>query len=451
MKSNKTASISILLPVLNGRSYLDDALDTLLSQSFTDFEVIICDDGSSDGSYEILERFASEDKRIKLVKNNRKLGLFGNYNRCLEKAQGEYIKPFAQDDLLHPEILSRSFEVLEENPTVSLVSVGRRLISADGELIDDRNLPKSSDIVEAEVPHTGSTVIQKCLFPLINYLGEPSSVMFRQSAKGVGFDQNFYHIGDIEYWMRILLEGDYYFIPEDLCYFRNHQKSASVANSLQLLSAVDIVRLSKKFGWIIESCDYTEEEFLGKTVDDFSSYLRTLITAESISLTELRQAEDILLRKDEILACDSAEEREALVSRIAEDLTNFRELAFIALAQLGQKGSWVSSDVEEVAENKIKIKQMEDKIRELLNSPSWKSTKIFREFNRPFIDEPEIRFDQENWQSNTNKDTVAWQRQYIDYLQKLIDRILDSRSWKLTRPIRSIVETGSDNLSGPES
>lgn len=448
MTKSGIRSVSILLPVFNGSKYLADAVDSLTSQSFEDYELIICDDCSEDGSFELVEKLAASDERIKVFRNDKRLGLFKNYNRCLELSEAQFIKPFAQDDLLHPDCLKISLEALERYPTVSLMSVGRRRVSADGELIDDSDLPNSSNFVDAGVPITGSEVIQKSLFPLVNYIGEPSCVMFRRSAMGVGFDANFYHLGDIEYWLRILLEGDYYFEAEDLCYFRSHQGSASTVNSRQLLSAVDIVRLSRKFGWIIEGCDYTEEEFLCQTVDDFSSYMRTLIASDNMSLGDLRQAEDILSRREEILAAESEEERESLVSRMAEDLANFRELAYIAIMQLGQKGTWVNSDIEKVAENKIVIRSLEDQLRDMLNSPSWKATKLLREFNRPFINDSEIRFDQEKWQSSTNRDTVVWQRQYIDYLRNLIDKVLASRSWKLSGPIRAISESEPGGDSG---
>lgn len=451
MKTKGSKQISVLLPLFNGQKYLEDALDSLLSQSFEDFEIIVCDDNSSDESFQTATEFASRDNRVKLVKNKTRLGLFANYNRCMDLASGKFIKPFAQDDLLHPDNLSECFKVLEENPTVSLVSVSRRRLSSEGELINDRHLPGSSNIVDEGLPVTGSEVIHRCLFPLINYIGEPSCVMFRRSAAGVGFDENFYHLGDLEYWLRILLEGDYFYLPEHLTYFRNHLGSASTTNSQHLLSALDIVRLSKKFGWIIEGCDYTEEEFLCKTLDDFSSYLRVLITSEHISLGELRTRDDIFNRREDILSAKSDQERERLVSRMSEDLSNFRELAFIAMMQLGQKGAWVNSDIEEVASNKLVIRDLEKKIRDTLNSPSWKATQILRELNRPFIKEPEIRFDQEKWQSSTNKDTVEWQRQYIEYLKELIAGILASRSWKLAGPIRAVTSSKGGSTGGIEN
>src|SRR5277367_1600091 len=97
--------ISICLPVFNGEDYLEAAVKSALAQTYEDFELVVIDDCSSDSTAEIIASLKRQDKRIQPYRNEVRLGLFQNYNECLKRAQGTYIKPFAHDDLWFPSIL----------------------------------------------------------------------------------------------------------------------------------------------------------------------------------------------------------------------------------------------------------------------------------------------------------------------------------------------------------
>ena len=131
-------SVSILLPVYNGEAFLEAAIESALSQSFKDFELIVVDDCSTDGSWAIIERMRQRDPRIKSFTNETNQGLFANYNRCLSRAEGRYIKPFAQDDILAQDCLKRMFDVLEHDPSVVLVSSARNITDADGTIVETK-------------------------------------------------------------------------------------------------------------------------------------------------------------------------------------------------------------------------------------------------------------------------------------------------------------------------
>src|ERR1700676_4691905 len=94
--------VSVCLPIYNGTNYMEQALESVLAQTFKNFEFLITDDCSTDGTSEVIERFARLDKRIKYLKNERQLGLFGNYNACMAQATGRYIKLLGHDDVLKP-------------------------------------------------------------------------------------------------------------------------------------------------------------------------------------------------------------------------------------------------------------------------------------------------------------------------------------------------------------
>src|SRR5690349_18729732 len=95
--------VSVCLPVYNGEQYLRESIDSVLGQTYADFEILISDDGSTDSSAEICAQYADRDRRVRFWRNEANRGLFANYNICMNRARGEFIKPFAQDDVLHPE------------------------------------------------------------------------------------------------------------------------------------------------------------------------------------------------------------------------------------------------------------------------------------------------------------------------------------------------------------
>src|SRR4051812_42885322 len=102
--------VSICIPTYNGEKYLKECFDSVLAQTYANTEVIVVDDGSTDGTFKILEEYASKDNRIKLVKNSANLGLVGNWNRCLEIATGEWIKFAFQDDVLNKNCIEKMIE-----------------------------------------------------------------------------------------------------------------------------------------------------------------------------------------------------------------------------------------------------------------------------------------------------------------------------------------------------
>lgn len=110
--------VSIGLPVFNGERYLEGAVRAILEQTFTDFELVVCDNASTDGTADILARLSREDRRIKVHRNPVNIGAAPNWNRVFELSTGRYFKWVAHDDLHEPEFLERTVDVLEQDPGV---------------------------------------------------------------------------------------------------------------------------------------------------------------------------------------------------------------------------------------------------------------------------------------------------------------------------------------------
>jgi glycosyltransferase involved in cell wall biosynthesis len=112
--------VSVALPVYNGERLLPRALDSLLAQDFEEFELIICDNASTDGTAELCLAYAAKDPRIRYVRNERNIGVFPNFNKVVELARGEYFKWAAHDDWCDPRFLGRCVEVLDRRPEVAV-------------------------------------------------------------------------------------------------------------------------------------------------------------------------------------------------------------------------------------------------------------------------------------------------------------------------------------------
>jgi glycosyltransferase involved in cell wall biosynthesis len=256
-------TVSVCLPVYNGAKYLGASIESVLAQSYQDFEILISDDCSTDQTSGVMETYAKQDKRVKAWTNEKNLGHYPNYNACIEKASGKYIKLFAQDDLLHPDFLARFVLIFDQNPKVGLVNCARNWLDADGKNIS----AESETDIKLTKPFAKDTVIPgidalaSTLGEAVNWLGEPSSQMFRAEFVDGGFDVSFRQIGDLEYNYRLLLRGDYYFIADTLCYFRKHSDSWTTANSCDLSSYLDWLVLAAKYREHLTRQGLTPEQF----------------------------------------------------------------------------------------------------------------------------------------------------------------------------------------------
>src|SRR5512141_2931759 len=112
--------ISIGLPVYNGEKYLELTIKSILAQSFTDFELIIADNASTDRTQEICQIYAARDRRIRYLRNEQNLGAAPNHNRVFQLSSGEYFKWSGYDDLIKPDFLAKCIDILDRNPSVAI-------------------------------------------------------------------------------------------------------------------------------------------------------------------------------------------------------------------------------------------------------------------------------------------------------------------------------------------
>ena len=225
--------ISVCIPTYNYAGYLAETIESVLQQHFADFELIIIDDNSTDDTRAVVERYAEKDPRIRFSVNPKNLGMVQNWNLCLERARGEYIKFVFGDDLLSsPDTLGRMAALLDGDSSVSLACSARNFI-------DERSRVLKVESHFATGSHVGTEVICTCLAKKENLVGEPSVVMFRKAQATRGFRVNYRQIVDLEMWFHLLEQGSLAYIDEPLCSFRVHDEQQTAKNRENLADIYD--------------------------------------------------------------------------------------------------------------------------------------------------------------------------------------------------------------------
>lgn len=135
--------VSILMGIYNCADTLDEAIESIINQTYTDWQLIMCDDGSKDNTFEVAERYVKEDpERFLLVKNEQNMGLNFTLNRCLELAKGEYVARMDGDDISLPDRLQKEVDFLDANPEYAIVSGSMILFDDEGDRGIDSNIEK---------------------------------------------------------------------------------------------------------------------------------------------------------------------------------------------------------------------------------------------------------------------------------------------------------------------
>lgn len=124
--------VSVIMGVYNGSKGIEKSIQSILMQTFDDFELIVCDDGSTDNSVEIIKRLSENDHRIKLIFNAKNLGLAPTLNNCLRVANGEFIARMDDDDVSHPERFEKQVSFLNSHLEYAIVGTSRNMVDSEG-------------------------------------------------------------------------------------------------------------------------------------------------------------------------------------------------------------------------------------------------------------------------------------------------------------------------------
>ena len=215
--------VTVVMPVYNAAAYLADAIESILEQTFTLFELIIVDDGSEDGSQRIAEQFEAADKRIRLIVQERNSGNYPSRNHGMAGARGEFIAVMDSDDIALPDRLERQVQFLQEHPGYTMVGSRVLLIDPEGAPIG----PKGGLFTEHED-------IDAALMERKWAVVHPTILMRRTAVEAVGgYREKFRTCADHDIYIRLAELGRVANLQEVLLCYRQHYTSLTRLKSDQ--------------------------------------------------------------------------------------------------------------------------------------------------------------------------------------------------------------------------
>ena len=235
--------VSVCIPSYNSEEFIATTLQSILSQTFADFEVVIADDKSTDGTIRIIQGF--NDTRIRLIENEQNLGLGRNWNKVLSCARGEYVKLLGDDDVLYPECLARQVAALEQpaNASAVLAICNRNVINARDEIVMRRRFSFAAGLI------SGRKLIRNSVRWGSNLIGEPVVGLFRRRElkQSEMCDPSNPYVIDLALWAELLKHGDAFVDPEYLAGFRiSRQKTSARIGRRQAAYFRDFVRAMRR-------------------------------------------------------------------------------------------------------------------------------------------------------------------------------------------------------------
>ena len=205
--------VSVCIPAYNSAVYLKRTMESVLCQTYRNIELVVVDDCSKDNTLEVAE--ALKDPRIRIVKNEKNLGMTGNWNKCLAEAKGDYIKLICADDILYEDSIKKELRVLLAHPEVTLAMSDTALIDENGKRTGCFKRYPRAGLLD------GKKIAKRALI-FKSFFGAPCNTLFPRSSyeKAGGFDPRFPFILDFDLWLRMACLGKIYVIREELNGFR---------------------------------------------------------------------------------------------------------------------------------------------------------------------------------------------------------------------------------------
>jgi len=232
--------VSICIPSYNRATFIRRTLEAALQQAVDDMEIVVLDDGSTDGTLEVAESY--RDPRLRVVRADRHYGLGANFNRCLEVARGAYVKILCDDDLLYPNAIDRLADGLDRFPDASFATSAWDLLDEGGSVRMTARLVKRA-------PEDGVLVglreIVRSSWLFRNRIGNPSSILLRRAALGeLRFNTEYRQMMDWELWLRLLKRGPLLYVPQVLSANQLHSGAVSVKQEPLAQTASDLLAVS---------------------------------------------------------------------------------------------------------------------------------------------------------------------------------------------------------------
>ena len=244
---------SVIVPIYKVEKYIHNCIQSIISQSFKDFELIVINDCSTDSTGEILNRFAELDKRVKVHTNEVNLRLPSSLNKAISLAQGKYIARMDADDICLPERLEKQYKFMENNPNVALSSC--RFMTLKNGVISSGGCGGKCDNESI-----------KALLLVTNPILHPGIIAKADAIRSLLYDKNFTCTEDMELWTRFVMAGyDVEIMPDYLMIYRLHDKQ--ITETTLEKQHKEVVAIQKNYyGALLETMNSNQEEFYIKGI-----------------------------------------------------------------------------------------------------------------------------------------------------------------------------------------
>lgn len=226
-------TVSVIIPSYNHEKYVGHCIQSVLDQTYQDFEIVITDDGSSDSTVEIIEGF--KDPRIKLFKHFKNKGACVAANNCIEHSNGKYIAWLSSDDIWYPNKLEAQVKYLERHPEIAAVFGKVDWIDENGNLIKSKKFPLKNLF---EVKNRSRFEWLNYFFKKGNCISIPCSLVHKEYLTEIDmFDPTFANIPDLDLWIRLCLRYNIFILDQKLIKNRwiGHESNASGGNLKNLI------------------------------------------------------------------------------------------------------------------------------------------------------------------------------------------------------------------------
>lgn len=218
--------VTIVLPVYNGEKYLRESLDSIETQTYHNFELIIVNDASTDRSLEIAEEYAHKDPRIRIYTNEHNSKLPQSLNNGFARATGELYTWTSDDNILLPKFLERMVQTFEAHPEADLVYGMQQFIDENGKVYAVRDYPKDMDDIYIK------NMVAACF-------------MYRKKVHEElhGYDTSKFLVEDYDFWLRAYEKFHFFFLPEILFSYRMHPGSLTGSRQEEIkLKVIDLLK-----------------------------------------------------------------------------------------------------------------------------------------------------------------------------------------------------------------
>ena len=257
LQAGELPRVTIGMPVYNGAKYIEQALDSILAQTYTDFELLISDNASTDATEEICRRYAAADARIHYSRNPKNLGAAANYNRVIHLARGRYFRHAAHDDLLAPTNIERCVDILDARPDVVLAYPRMVMLNADGEKIDTRE-----HSLELEDARPSDRLAKFAVLCDEESMCDPVFGLFRTAALRETAMLGAYIAADMILLAEMALRGRIVEVPEYLFFERYHAEGSVLSNPtlddraawFDLNARGKLINQAPAYRWLWELC-----------------------------------------------------------------------------------------------------------------------------------------------------------------------------------------------------